>query len=429
VPLSNSAFPRRIAALLITLLVDACSHDMAGPGNGVDSQTADIAFCGEPTWVAFQDGDGAWTRAVAMRVGSIATLHHIFTKGRAGIAIARESNGGMTALSIFYGAPNELSTVSDTAGVACGATSSRTLHGTVIGLDTNEVALVLAGRGVDPGFVSAATGPDFDLRGLRPGPHDFLATRTAIANGKQVVNRVTVRRAPDLPDQAILAPMDFRSTEALPPVAHTLTLTGPDAAGSTGFVALRTAHGIADQLAAISTTGTATTTQYLAIPDQQLVSGDLQSITMTSAPSANVVRSTTVYFHFAADRSIALPGIPTSPALSVASTGRTLAMRARFDVATDYDRLTSITYQQGENTIVIVTMTATYAARNPGLYDLVVPDLLELDGFDSHWALQPGIAVRWTSARFGGTLGPTFNAVPSEGSTRRTATDAGVFTP
>ena len=396
----------------------------------MDPVTADVAFCGSPAWVAFQDGDGAWTRALPTTTAPVAAFHYTFTTDRAAIAVAREVGGGLTALSILYGRPDELSIVDDTAGVACGEASFRTVRGTVVGIDTNEIARLNAGRGVDGGFVSIGTGPEFELRGLAPGPHDILATRLRLVNARTVISGIVLRRTPDLPDQTILDPIDFRSAEAFLPAARTLTLTGADADGATGFVGLRTVHGIAGELSTLTNAAGTATTQYSAIPDEHLVTGDLQNIVMTSRPSpSGLVRSAAVYFHSATDRSLAFGSAPNAPLITVASTGPSLRMRARFDAARDYDRSAAVSFQQGQSTIVAVVMTAAYAASNPSGYDLTIPELASVDGFDPRWGLKPGGALLWTTTRVGGTLGLGLNAVPVDGSTRRIATQGGNFTP
>jgi hypothetical protein len=419
---------RRTYALIATSLAAGCGHDMTGLRPGPDPRTIDLAFCGAPDWVAFQDGDGAWTRGTPTTSGQIATYHRTFTTDRAGVAVARSAAGGPSTIAILYGKPDELSIVEDTAAVACGNTSFKTLRGTVVGIDADEIVRLNAGRGAEGAFVSIGTGPDFTIRGLSAGPHDLLATRLRLVDGRPTLTGIILRRTPDLSDDATLEPIDFTSAEAFAPVTHTLTLTGPDNDGATGFVGLRTVHGIADELATL--TGGATTTQYVAIADEHLVMGDLHTITMTSKPSTEgAVRSTSVYFRSARDRSLAFGAVPASPDISVASPAPMLRMRARFPADPDYDRVTAMAYQQGQRTVVAVRMTAAYAASNATGYDLVVPDFAGVDGFDAQWALMPGQPLLWTAVRIGGTLGVGLNAVPVDGSTSVTATRSGTFNP
>ena len=86
-----------------------------------------------------------------------------------------------------------------------------------------------------------------------------------------------------------------------------------------------------------------------------------------------------------------------------------------------------MTYQQGTTRIVSLTMTAGYAALTVSGYDLIVPDLSGVPGFDPAWALHPGVLLLWTAGRSGGTLGLGVNAIPADGTTQRSAFDTDVI--
>src|SRR5439155_287459 len=43
--------------------------------------------------------------------------------------------------------------------------------------------------------------------------------------------------------------------------------------------------------------------------------------------------------------------------------------------------------------------------RVGGVYDLVIPELIGVAGFDRAWALSATNSLRWSAARVGGTLG------------------------
>lgn len=411
----------------LSLSLAAChSDDMVRPTQTGDQPSdLDVAFCGAPAWVAFQDGSGAWTHAQATTAGQVARFHHSFLTRRAGIAIARDLSDGLTVLSVLYGAPNELTIVSDTAGSECGDAMRKTILGTVAPLGQNEVARLTAGNG--PGdVVSLGTGFDFKIEGLGEGPHELLATRIRRnTDGSTSLAGIILRRIAALPDSATIPLLDFDSAEAFQPVAHTVTFGGANGVVVSGLSGLTTEHGSNNVAFFSSPTGSAT---YVAIPDAQLQTADLQSISATSAPVGNVTRGFLTYFHSAADRTITFGAVPPPPDITIASSSpNALRMRARFAAQADYDRLTSINYQQGQNTIVAIAMTAAYASADG--YDLTIPDLATADGFQSRWALRPTGQLLWTSTRIGGTLSPNFNATPRDGATRRTASDAGFITP
>jgi hypothetical protein len=99
-----------IAAVLCAGLV-ACKDDPAAPRPIPDRAVA-VSYCAAiaPTWVAFRDGDGAWTRETPSVTGSTTTFRHSFTSNRAAIAsLTPVLDGQFSVLRVLYGAPEELS--------------------------------------------------------------------------------------------------------------------------------------------------------------------------------------------------------------------------------------------------------------------------------------------------------------------------------
>ena len=168
------------------------------------------------------------------------------------------------------------------------------------------------------------------------------------------------------------------------------------------------------------------TLPYVALPEAQLLPGDLQRLFATANPTASAEgRSATLYFRAPTDRTLALGAPLIRPTFITVATAPALRLRAHFAPQTDYDRSAGISYQQGSTTFVGVSMTAAYAALAGGGYDLPVPDLSRAAGFDPAWALRPGGTLLWVAARSGGTLGLGPNATPTDGVTQRSASAAG----
>ena len=92
---------RSIAGALVLALsaLSACSHDSPDPTYPTEpppsptSSAVDITYCrgAEPVWVAFQDGDGAWTRARPVANGAYTTFHGDFTANRGAVAHPRRA--------------------------------------------------------------------------------------------------------------------------------------------------------------------------------------------------------------------------------------------------------------------------------------------------------------------------------------------------
>jgi hypothetical protein len=425
---------RSIAGALVLALsaLSACSHDSPDPTYPTEpppsptSSAVDITYCrgAEPVWVAFQDGDGAWTRARPVANGAYTTFHGDFTANRGAVARAAALPGDLTSLSITYGAPAELGLVSDTA-FQCTADALRTLNGTVAGLGANDVALVAVGHSILD-FTNLELGSTWQLRGALAGPQEFLATRGTRVNGVVSLTKMILRRSPELPDGATLPAFDFESAEAFQPAVRTVTFAGNDGSAVTAYTGLRTAHSN-NFLTFLAGGGATATSPYYAIPGSQLEDGELQSLGATSAPVGNVVRSAIVYFRTPVDRTLTFGAVPSAPALDVVSTTPTVRLRARFAGQADYDRYTSINFQQG-NTVVSLSMSRAYATIAGG-YELVVPELTSVPDFDPRWALRRGTQVLWTTARVGGSFVASYDAMPREGDVTRAGSDAGFVTP
>jgi hypothetical protein len=172
------------------------------------------------------------------------------------------------------------------------------------------------------------------------------------------------------------------------------------------------------------TNATTATHGYDAVPENKLAAGDLQVLTAALAPSADMtdaVRTASLYFRTPGEQTLTIGAPLIPPTVSTIATTPTLRLRAVFAVQPDYDANTLITYQQGDHTLVTVGMTATYASRTGHGYDLPIPDLSAVQGFELVWALHAGADLMWNASRSGGTRGLGLNAVPANGATERNA--------
>ena len=425
-----------VVALMLSALSACSSSDTpAGPTGPVITppqpptpSLIDIAYCrgGEPAWVAYQDGDGPWTRVLPTASGQFTTFRLSFTATRGAVARAAQLAGGLTTLSVLYGLPSELRIVSDTAFQQCTGEALRTISGTVAGLGADEVALLSSGNSVRD-IVFPGVGNGFELRGLLSGPQEILATRGRQTADRASITAMILRRSDALPDGGTLPAFDFGSVEAFQPVLRNVTFAGSGNAAVIAYTGLRTAHSN-NVVTFFPAGGVNATSSFYAIPESRLEQGEVQSVAATSAPVGNVVRSAAAYFRSPADLTLTFGAMPIAPVFSTISTAPVVRLRASFVVQDDYDRLASVSFQQGANTVVSLSMTEPYAGVGKN-YDLAIPDLSAVPGFDTRWALHTGSQVLWTSSRIGGTLAWYYYAIPYDGDVSRVATDAGSFTP
>lgn len=420
--------------LILVAAVSACSDGMLTsappppPPPPPPPTTVSVAYCTglEPDWVAFQDGDGAWTHAQPTVSGPNTTFRYEFSAGRGAIATRTRSGGDISILSVLYGTPAELATAGDTNSRDCGPPLSKTLLGTAAGLDANDVAFVDASFG---SRVRVRVDNTFELKGLASGPRDLLATRITSTNGTDVVTRFILRRDVDVPDSTLLPVLDFASAEAFAPAVASVSLNGLGAEGAASGTRLLTSH---DEIAVTLLTNTTAdgTRPYVALPETQLRAGDLQILSAsTFAATTGSARSATLYFRAPSDRSLTLGALLIQPTFTTVATAPAVRLRAHFVPQSDYDRSAIVSYQQGTTTFETIAMTAAYAALTGTGYDLVTPDLSGAAGFDPAWTLHPGGTLLWSAARIGGTLGLGRDAVPTDGATQRSVFSAGAIDP
>jgi hypothetical protein len=390
-------------------------------------QSVVVRYCAgiEPSWVAFQDGNGAWTHVEPTVAGGKITFRSDFSTDRGAVARVTSSRD-FSSLVVQYGTPAELEAVGDTNPRDCGSVVSKTLLGTIAGVDTNEAATISTGGGVRTRAFPGQGG--FVLNAVPGGRQDILATRSAQSNEPDAITRMILRRNVDAPDGSTLPVFDFAAAEAFAPAVANVSVTGLGPEGVSGSTGLLTSN---DQLPVTGVTnqGTDVRRHYAAVPEAQLLPGDLQVLFVTSNPTGSAAgRTATLYFRAPTDRTLTLGAPLTPPTFITVATEPTLRVRVHFVPQGDYDRSAGIALQQGtSNTVVGLNMTAAYADLAGGGYDLVVPDLSHAAGFDPAWALHPGGTLLWAAGRIGGTLGLGPSAVPSDGATRRTASVAGTI--
>ena len=172
----RSALPSKLGAhdfglvhACVLVLLAACGDSTSAPprdgGPAVSPQVVDVSFCSgaQPSWVAFQDGDGSWTRTLPTLSDGRFRFRHAFISDRAGMAMMRPA-GEQTMLFVQYAAPAELAVAGDTSSAFCATARPKSLLGRVAGLDTSDVA-VSPNPGINP--TSASSPKRQPITGIR----------------------------------------------------------------------------------------------------------------------------------------------------------------------------------------------------------------------------------------------------------------------
>jgi len=382
-------------------------------------------------WLAFQDGDGAWTRALPTTSNGNVVFQTTIASPRGGIATVFQAGSGLTSLQVLFGAPEELSIVGFTNPRFCGPAVVKALLGSVAGLDSAEFAIIRAGFFAEA-LAHPAAGGEFVLNVLPPGPQDILATRVVSTNGIDSIPHMILRRSVDLPDGATLPVLDFAAPEAFAPAVANVSLSGTGGGGAAISTRLIT-NSFNSTFGVVTGQDIGMTRPYVAVPEARLLPGDLQVLFASGHGAVpNSLRSAGRYFHAVHDYTLDLGADVIPPTFSTIATSPTLRLRARFVNQTEYGRETSVSYQEDSTRLVSVSMTQQYAQQAGnvyGVYDLVIPELTGVAGFQRGWALSPTSSLRWSAVRAGGTLGLGLDAVPFDGATQRAAFVSAVLRP
>jgi hypothetical protein len=314
---------------------------------------------GDLTWVAYQDGDGAWQRATSDGAG----VYTLVLANRAyGLAYACPGPDGVD-VAIYHATTDEIPALAMRCFIdAPMITVSGTVTGSVAG---RSVAVFIGDRS------ASATGPELAYsRTVAPGVHDVLVVEA----DPIAPRRVHVLRGVDLTSDTTL---DIDLSGAADLVANAWTADIPDAAI---FAQLW-----ADRGGRASFFAGQPSASWWGAPSTVLAGADLHRV---RAQTPDGTRRVTRYLRDPAPLDFVLPApLDTSAfAASVAATS-------------PYVRITTTgTGSQAAHLHELAVAaadrywwTAITRARAPGAaFDVTTPDFSGVAGFDPLWALPPG---------------------------------------
>ncbi|MGV3707569.1 MAG: beta strand repeat-containing protein [Gemmatimonas sp.] len=385
-----------------------------GGGGGGNIQWQFCSASRVPLFFAYRDGStGSWTRVTP--TGN--TFEFSINQAVGGVAYVLPSNSGY-ATTVFLQTKAELS--AQAAGeCATFPAGSKTVNGSVTGLaspaDQFSVSLggsTASGNGNNP----------FTLNNVANGSRDLLAARTAInmMTFSFDVDRVAIRRGINPADGSTLTPINFAGAESSAPAAADLTITGINGATTIANVSFQTANG--SSLNFFSLPSTAATRTMRGVQTSQLIAGDLHAL-LVSAVSGTTVSSTRgvyTYFREIAARTVDLGAELTAPTITF-STSTVFRPKATGTFQSDFQTAFGGTFYQTNDRSVTVTSSKGYYGAGTQ-YELEVPDLAPLAGFQATWGLTPGSNTNWSVSASGIPA-----AAPTDGTVYRLAARTGVI--
>jgi hypothetical protein len=397
-------------------------HVTAGGGGTLVS----VAYCPDdiPLWLAVQDGDGAFTRVTPTGAGNN-TFTFNLASGRGGVAAVTQNGDDDFDLSVFYATTAEF-TAAAGAGSAqlCGdvGTGTKVVNGSVANVGATELAIVSLGGST--AFVIPGGSTNFTLEHVDEGSLDLIATRLT---QEFVANKLIIRRGLNVANGGTLDVLDFNAAEAFDPASADVTITGlgtDEASIGASFVGSGASSFLGTTLF-FDQQSTEDQRTYFGVPTDKQAAGELNALFVSAAPPGdNPDRGRFVYTFFKSvePRTLALGADLPAPTVTSAATTPYLQLRVQFTAPAEYNQLVDVTFSQA-NRSAEISMTAAYAATAD--YDLVIPDLSGVEGFDNDWGLQ-SVATDWDVSAIGGNfLFGFLGQGPADGSTALFASRSG----
>lgn len=387
-----------VSAQTATFTLTVTPLNTGGGGGNVSVDFASCPAAARPSWFAFQDGDGAWTRVTG--------ANHVYrfdVSSSKGAYAFKTNQGGGDLVTIHYLTRAEL-----TAQPVryCAEMGTKTVSGTVTGLAANDFAQIWLGGGAGNASANGA----FQIVGVQDGRHDLVAWRHSIL-GNGSPTRGFIRRDQEIANGGSVGTIDFGGADAFTPATAQVSVTGL-AAGEqlTHVMGYYTGACVYSNLYQGLVPPGATTMTVTGFPASHQRDTDIHHLSVT-AIAANGTRVAQEFFHTLGNRTVALPAPVGAPTVTTLQ-GPYKRLQASATVPAEYNaaaifHYTDQTSQHGVN------MTASYAWIGGGSVTLAMPDFSQVDGWNNAWMPAPTAAGTWLVQLLGSTL--TGNTLCQEG--------------
>ena len=392
----------------------ACENGPTDPtGDPVDlSYAGCVGALDNPTWFAYQDGDGPWHPVSASASGAF----NFTLRGGKGAIATHTADGG---LYIVYATTEEFQ-----ANLPSCAGSVRTVSTTVSGYSQADDAILFIGSASEA--VAGSAPSSLVLAGVEPTASDLIGVRvrtasSITANFEIFPTSVFIRRNVS---GTTTASVDFTSsTEAGAPLQRTAAITNMTVGESPfvySYVALQSTLGnIARFEGVTAVTSGSVTVPFYGVPATRLQANDTQMILAggTKSVSASIAerRYATAVFNEPTDQSLTL-----GPALGTVTVTGSSRPKASYTAQTAYDKAFDVIFEQGSGTAnrkIEIVKSRSYLGSSTAV-SLEVPNLTGVTGFSSSWLIVPGTTMSWdfyaTSADFSTLSGKPLTYVAAQ---------------
>ena len=362
----------------------------AGGGGGSGNVT--WQFCDTdriPVFFAFRDGtSGAWTRVLP---GAGQTYSFTINDTRGAVTFVIPDGGADFDVTTYLLTRTELTAFAQAECTTNPAT--KTLNGTVAGLAVGQQATI----GIGSGTATVSANGAFSVTGVDEGTVDLIATRIALdpLTFTQAPDRLILRRNLNLPNNSAIPALDFGGSESFAPATATLTIANAGAdllAISTSFF---TANGQAGSFGAAAPGATAVRTMY-GVPAARTQAGDLHVQQATAIGGTNSFRTVTQYNRELTTRTLTLGPSLNAPTITNLATTPYRRLRASGTWQTEYNQGVGVSFFQTSGGGRSWNITSSNAYFTGATFELEVPDLSGVAGFNATWGLPTSGGVDWS---------------------------------
>ena len=349
-------------------------------------------------FVAVKDGAGVWSRVVPGNDGTTYTFN--VTQPTASVAWVT-LDSGVARTTVYNATQTEIAALAASDCTLYPSSSTRNAIGTVTGLTASQQSLLGMGWWFDSTINPAGNLiSNYNLLNLPSGPLDLIAFRAATDGSLQTTtDRAIIRRGLNPATGGGNTPIDFNSAEAVATTVSTWTVNnaGGESFGMTEtFTTVGGSSGQMTPGPGIDRTP-ATRTIY-GVPLAQTVVGDLHQVVFTigTLTARHATRQIIAYSRTIADRTVAFgPVLPTPTISNVSVTGAAM-LRAQGTVPTEYNSGVTLDVKSTGAFARFATVNTTRGfLSGSGTYDVRMPDLTQVLGWDTTWSLRPGDATNW----------------------------------
>ena len=384
-----------------------------GSTGGSGNVTIDFNNCtltGFPIWVAYQNGNGAWTRVT----GSNNVYQFNITQSK--WAFAWTPGAGIYVLFM-----SQADLPASGPLLACSPVGNKQVNGSVAGVGLTEFPYVNLGGSTAPSLV----GTNFTISNVLSGPQDLIAYKANISS-PGTNERVIIRRDQDIPNNGSTGTLDFNGSEAFAPVAANMTFAGGLVADDRLSATMTYSTRAACVVANLNSRGNLSTSGFAAfgIPGAQQRGDDFHGLFVSASSPTQGNRGSQQYFHTLADRAVTLPAVVPVPTVNVLS-GPYRRLSADVTIPADYNTQVVFVYLQGTSSLP-VDLIATVGWFGGSNGTLTMPDFSGVSGWNNAWVPSATATGTWILSELGRSTGLTA-PLCVEGATARNGNRTGSY--